>query len=83
MSSSTAMKLITNENNIDALKILIAANEVEEQLTIEYGNAGCLVPRLVTSGDSPNLSLFVANSACVFILHQKKVAKDIRPVEGM
>ena len=65
------MKLITNENNVDALKIVIAANEVKQSVEIELG--GDLVPSLVD--ESSDLKLFVVNSACLFLHENALVAK--------
>ena len=76
------MKLITNENNIDALKILISANEVKSQLNIEHGGGG-LVPCLVEG--STDLKLFVVNSACLFLHQNAEVLnkKSATAVEGL
>ena len=53
------MKLITNENNIDALKIVIAAYEVKQNIEIELSSqSGDLVPSLID--ESSDLKLFVS-----------------------
>ena len=73
------MKLITNEDNIDALKIIIAANEAGQTLEIEKGS-GFLVPCLL-DGDA---KFFSVNAACLY-LHEKTnllKKKAIGAVEG-
>ena len=76
------MKLLTNENNVDALKIAIAANEANVSLEIVYQTDG-LVPCLVE--DNSDLKLFVSNAACMF-LHEEfgtlKEKKIINAIEG-
>lgn len=76
------MKLFTNENNIDALKIVIAAKEVKEQLDIEINSSGSdLAPCLIDN----DLKLFVVNSACLY-LHEKSGTlkkKAVGAVEGL
>ena len=65
------MKLITNENNIDALKIVIAASEVKEDLEIEYGTG--VVPCLVD--EKLDLKLFVSNAACQYLHENANLLK--------
>ena len=73
------MRLITNDDNIDALKIIIAANEAKQKLSIEKGSG--LVPCLV-DGEA---KFFSVNAACLY-LHQKPdllKKKAIGAVEGL
>ena len=70
------MKLTINEDNVDALKVIIAANEANQSLDIEKGNG--LVPCLA-DGDA---KFFSVNTACLYVhekasLLTKKVTKAI------
>ena len=79
---SVKMKLLTNENNVDALKIAIAANEANVSLEIIYQTDG-LVPCLVE--DKSDLKLFVANAACMFLHEESGILKEkktINAIEG-
>ena len=62
------MKLTTNIDNIDALKISIAANEAKNPIEIDLANSEGLLPILMD--EKTNLKLFVSNAAC-FYLHEK------------
>ena len=60
------MKLLTNNDNVDGLKIVISAYEANVSLQIELQGEGIL-PCFVD--EKYDLKLFVANSAC-FYLHE-------------
>ncbi len=81
MINHIKMKLVTNENNIDALKIVIAANEVKEKLDILPGSG--LVPYLLEN--ESDLKLFVVNQACLFLHENAQVLKKraMGAVEGL
>ena len=67
------MKLTTNIDNIDALKISIAANEAKNPIEIDLANSEGLLPILMD--EKSNLKLFVSNAACLFaILHRRTLA---------
>ena len=77
--SKHKMKLITNENNIDALKIAICAYEVKQQIEVVLGTtSGDLVPSLID--ESSDLKLFVVNSACLF-LHENAQSLSGKTIE--
>ena len=77
--SKHKMKLITNENNIDALKIAICAYEVKQQIEVVLGtSSGDLVPSLID--ESSDLKLFVVNSACLF-LHENAQSLSGKTIE--
>ena len=75
------MKLITNNDNIDALKIAIVANEAKEPLEIIQSEGG-LLPCLVD--EKSYLKLFVSNAACCYIHEHSGWLKkeEIGAVEG-
>ena len=82
--SKHKMKLITNENNIDALKIAICAYEVKQQIEVVLGtSSGDLVPSLID--ESSDLKLFVVNSACLYLHKNANVLidKDLEVVQGL
>ena len=62
------MKLATNGDNIDALKISIAANEAKTPIEIDLVNSESLLP--ILTDEKSDLKLFVSNAAC-FYLHEK------------
>lgn len=75
------MKLETNEDNVDALKIVICANEAKISLDIVQVSNSNLVPCLIGEND---LKLFVVNAACLY-LHEKSgflKKKAVGAVEG-
>ena len=77
--SKHKMKFITNENNIDALKIAICAYEVKQQIEVVLGTSSSdLVPSLID--ESSDLKLFVVNSACLF-LHENAQALSGKTIE--
>ena len=77
--SKHKMKLITNENNIDALKIAICAYEVKQQIEVVLGTSSSdLVPSLID--ESSDLKLFVVNSACLF-LHENAQSLSGKTIE--
>ena len=77
--SKHKMKLITNENNIDALKIAICAYEVKQRIEVVLGtSSGDLVPSLID--ESSDLKLFVVNSACLF-LHENAQSLSGKTIE--
>ena len=79
--SESKMRLITNDDNVDALKIIIAANEAKTTLAIEKGSN--LVPCLID--DENEAKFFSVNAACLY-LHEKPnllKKKAIGAVEGL
>ena len=75
------MKLTTNEDNIDGLKIAIAAFEAKIPLEVEF-SSNSLTPCLFD--ENSDLKLFVANAACCYLHEQPKLLKKraIGAVEG-
>ena len=76
------MKLLTNSDNVDGLKIVISAYEANVSLQIELQGEGIL-PCFID--EKYDLKLFVANSACLYLHENVGLLKKkaIGAVEGI
>ncbi|KAH0955052.1 hypothetical protein HN011_005185 [Eciton burchellii] len=67
------MIILTNEDNPNTLKLIIAAKLAKEPFVVQIVNPGnALVGRLPTLRASPELSLFSVSSALSFLLYIRK-----------
>ena len=76
------MKLTTNGDNIDALKISIAANEAKTPIEIDLANSEGLLP--ILTDEKSDLKIFVSNAACLYLHEKAGFLKEdsISSVEG-
>ena len=76
------MKLTTNGDNIDALKISIAANEAKTPIEIDLVNSESLLP--ILTDEKSDLKIFVSNAACLYLHEKAGFLKEdsISSVEG-